>query len=326
MTAVGEDAGVVIDPRAEAAARLDGGYDVRVLEPSPPAVTAGPWFADDPVNDPRDGQPVVAPVSGLGRTWDELARDDPDLASWCADRWLGGWRPLVVPADAGALVPTRTSWHVLAEHVLAPARHRVNGKIGLRTTRRGFGTPFFGADEQVRVDGTTLVVIRGGDVERHPITTARAAADAVGIEPGAPAEVYTPTTPLDPDDRLVVEAGAAAFLGDWFGFAASVLEELRASVPPADEPARVQLWPEHFDPSVDFGDEAGGRRATYGASPGDDSHPLPYVYVTPWRAPAGAFWNEGSYASLGLEAFVDAPDQRAAVLDFFARAQQELAH
>jgi hypothetical protein len=231
-----------------------------------------------------------------------------------------------VPADTDALVRTRTSWHVLAEHVVAPARHGANGKIGLRYTRRGFGTPFFGAEEQVRVDGTTLAVIRGGRADRQPISTARAAADAIGIAPGAPADVYTPTTSLVPDEPLPVDADAAAFLGDWFGFGTSVLEELRASVPATDEPARVQLWPEHFDPSVDFGDDDAGRRATYGASPGDEAHPLPYVYVTPWRAQTGAFWNEGSYASFGLEAFVDATDQRAAVLDFFARARHELAH
>ena len=54
-----------VNPRAEATERLAGRYDARVLEPSPPAVTSGPWFADDPV-DPLDapsGRPVVSPVA-----------------------------------------------------------------------------------------------------------------------------------------------------------------------------------------------------------------------------------------------------------------------
>jgi hypothetical protein len=321
-----DDDAVVVDPRAEARRRLDDRYDARVLEPSPPAAAEAPWFADDPVNHGLDGgHPVVAPVAGRGTTWDQLAERDAELASWCAQRWLGAWPRLQLPPDRRALVRTRQGWHALAEHVLAPARHRANGKIGLRYTRGGFGTPFYGDDEQVRVTGRALVVIRGEVVGWHTIKTVRAAADAVGIAPGAPADVYTPTTAPEYDEPLVIDSAAAAFLGDWFGFATSVLEELRASVPASDTPARVQLWPEHFDPSVDFGEEAAGHRATYGASPGDDGHELPYLYVTPWIAQQGEFWNEGSYASLSLADFVSAPDQRAAALDFFATARRQLA-
>ena len=116
------------------------------------------------------------------------------------------------------------------------------------------------------------------------------------------------------------------FIGEWFGFGASVLEELRASIPASDAPARVQLWPEHFDLSVDAGDEAAGRRGTFGASPGDAEHPVPYVYVTHWAERSGDFWNEGRFASLSITDFVDAPDQRRAVLDFFARARAVLAN
>ncbi len=92
----------------------------------------------------------------------------------------------------------------------------------------------------------------------------------------------------------------------------------------AEAPGRVQLWPEHFDLSFDFGDEDAGRRATYGASPGDAAHPHPYAYVSPWSAQAGGFWNEGSFASLPFTDIGAAPDQRAAVLGFYARARAEL--
>ena len=328
-----------VDPRAEARERVGGRYDVRVLEPSPPAVTEPPWFADDPVN-PRgkgtgtaDGGPLVTPVSGIGDlTWDELARAEPDLARWCADRWLGAWRRLAPVPDPEALRQTRESWHALAEHVLAAARHRANGKIGLRFTRGGFGTPFFGADEQVRVEGHELLVIRSGQITRAPITTLGAAGTLVGVEPGAPLELFTPTTQLARNAPLTVDHDAAALLGDWFGFACSVLEELRAGSPfghgaGSDDPSRVQLWPEHFDLSVDLGDADTGRRGTYGASPGDDAHSEPYLYVTHWVAqPADPYWNEITFdgASLSYAELVDEPDQRAAALEFFGRGYSVL--
>jgi hypothetical protein len=44
----------------------------------------------------------------------------------------------------------------------------------------------------------------------------------------------------------------------------------------------VQLWPEHFDLAVEIGAERAGARAGYGASPGDDEHAEPYLYVAPW--------------------------------------------
>jgi hypothetical protein len=329
MTLMTSDEMAVVDPRAEAQARVGGRFDARVLEPSPPAVTEAPWFADDPVNDPSaPGLPVLAPVpiAGAASTWDDVVRAEPELASWCANLWLAASRPLVLPGDLYALGDTRRSWHVLAEHVVAAARYRANGKIGLRFTRGGFGTPFFGADEQVRIDAAGVVVIRGDEATVHPITTAGAVAQAIGIEPGAPTEVYTPTTSLDPDAPLPVDRSSAQFIGDWFGFGASVLEELRARAAASDDPARVQLWPEHFDLSVDFGQEDASRRATYGASPGDDAHDAPYVYVSPWAEQHGDFWNEQTFASLSLTEFAAAADQRAAALDFFARARHALDH
>ena len=92
------------------------------------------------------------------------------------------------------------------------------------------------------------------------------------------------------------------FLGDWYGFAYSVLEELRAGAGAgARRPARVQLWPEHFDAAVDLGAEAGGRRATFGASPGDGEHPEPYLYVAPWSPPDdGELWNATAFTGAEL--------------------------
>jgi hypothetical protein len=88
----------------------------------------------------------------------------------------------------------------------------------------------------------------------------------------------------------------------------------------ADEsPATVQLWPEHFDLGTDVGPDD-ERRASYGASPGDADHPLPYLYVGPWSKRDEAFWDAGSYARLPYEALAGRDDPEAIAADFFRRA------
>jgi hypothetical protein len=319
-------------PRQEAQARLDalepGVYEARVLEPSPPPVTEGPWFADDPVSAaPRSARKLVSPVPNADVTWHELACDTPTLQPWCAARWLGAWPALQAIEDEDTFAATRGAWHRLAEHVLAPARHRVNGKIGLRFTRHGFGTPFLdGPERQLRVEAATLVVV-GAEARRVPADTLGGAAAAVGLDPRADTGVYEATTPAEPDAPLSIDDAAASRLGEWFGFATSVLEEVRAEAPDGAA-TRVQLWPEHLDLSVELGDEAAGRRGAYGASSGDARHPLPYLYVTHWASvPEDPFWNDTVFAgaSLGYAALVAGVDQRAAALAFFRRGRGVLA-
>lgn len=321
-----------MNPRREASERVNGAYEVRVLEPAPPPVTDGPWLADDPVarGESPTGAPIVSPVTTGDVTWDELCRDDPELASWCADRWLAAWRPLPPLPAPRAFAPTRTAWHTVAEHVLARARYDANGKIGLRYTRRGVGTPWFrhrDADAQVRIEGSNVVVHRDGDTRSIPMTTVAAAAELAGVEPGAPDEVYTPATALAPNAPLVLDDRSVEFLGAWFGFAASVLEQVRAEADSPDQPSRVQLWPEHFDLSVDLGDEQAGRRGTFGASPGDDVDFDPYLYVTHWGDVAeDEYWNEEHFpgASLTVATLAAAPDQRASALTFLRRGRERL--
>jgi hypothetical protein len=321
-----------VNPRREASERVHGAYEVRVLEPSPPPVTDRLWFADDPVarGESPAGAPIVSPVTTGDLTWDELCRDAPELAGWCADRWLGAWRPLPPLPARDAFAPTRAAWHTLAEHVLARARYDANGKIGLRYTRRGVGTPWFrhhDRDAQVRIEGTNLVVHEDGETRSAPLTTVAAAAELARIQPGAPEEVYAPATTLERDAPLVLDARSVEFFGAWFGFAASVLEQIRAEADPVDEPSRVQLWPEHFDLSVDLGDENAGHRGTFGASPGDDVDRDPYLYVTHW-ADVGAddYWDEEHFpgASLTVVSLAAAPDQRASALTFLRRGRDLL--
>ena len=63
--------------QAEARERLGDDDDVRVLEPSPPAVRNGN-FADDPTaeGDVPTGRRLITPIEGRGdTTWDALVND-----------------------------------------------------------------------------------------------------------------------------------------------------------------------------------------------------------------------------------------------------------
>ena len=68
-----------MNARAEAYERLEGCYETRVLEPSPPAIASGPWFADDPAarGEVPPGRSVVSPVGTGDLRWDDLASTDP---------------------------------------------------------------------------------------------------------------------------------------------------------------------------------------------------------------------------------------------------------
>jgi hypothetical protein len=313
----------------EARALVGEAYDAAVLEPSPPAV-ADEWFADDPASVRPDGRrPLISPVPGGDLRWDDWLDDHPEHRDWAAARWLGAHRRLTAPVDPG----TRLALHRLAVYVITPARHRVNGKIGLRFAFGGIGTPFFGADEQVRLAVTHLVRQHKGEARAEPVTTLSAAADLVleGPPDTGWAEGFEVPALGDPDAPLDVDPAAAAAFGDWVGFAWSVLEMLR-SEPESVEAGRVQLWPEHFDSAFDCLSQAEHRRATFGASPGDAAVAEPYFYVLPWQldegcdGPAG-LWNATSFAGaiLPFSDFVDADDQRRAVLDFFRTRRAHLA-
>ena len=318
----------VRNARREAADVAGPSLEVRVLEPSPPAIT-DEWFADDPVADPpAPGATLLTPIPGLGATWDAWAAAHPHRASWVATRWLGAYHRLgPVPPS---LAETRTALHGLAVYVISPARRRVNGKIGLRYTYGGFGTPFFGDDEQIRVVGNRIVCQRAGDATTEPITTlARGAAFVIDDAPDEAGAEGFDVPPLgDPGVPLSVDDVAAAFLGDWYGFAYSVLEQLRFDEE-STEASRVQLWPEHFDAAFDCLSNDRGRRATFGASPGDAQSPEPYLYVTPWHfdeLTPSELWNARTFegAILRLADIIGADDQRGAALDFFRRRRTQL--
>jgi hypothetical protein len=306
---------LVVPARNARAEAVDvAGPDAWVLEPSPPAVSTDPFFADDP-------------VAAGSLDWQAWVRAHPGHERWAADRWLAAWARLG-PAPP-RLVDTRVALHRIAFYVMAPARKRANTKFGLRWTLGGFGTPFFGADTQVRVAGRDLIVQRRESATAESITSLAAAAAFVldgppDVEWGKDFDVPEAG---DVDAPLPVDADACAFLGDWYGFAYSILEELRGDDESVDA-GRVQLWPEHFDAAVECLD--GDRRGVFGASPGDRSSDEPYLYVTSPRVAAvpGELWNAIAFegAMLPLAALVAADDQRATALEFFRACRSALAN
>ena len=311
---------------AEAAtAMLGEGLSARVLEPSPPTVNDGPFLADDPVaRGDASGLVIVSPVSSGDTTWDEIVHDRPELAAFARANWLGARGPLpALPRDYPA---ARNAFHRLAYAVVAEARRRANSKFGLRFTSRGFGTPFFGNDEQVRVMGGLVVHQTADDVREIPITTLAEVAAALGIEPGTDAAEHDSPPLGDIDEPLAITTETGIFLGEWFGFSWAVLEELRLT-PGAIDPERPQLWPGHFDPALAIGDPENGR-ATYGCSPGDHDHDEPYLYVGAWGDVDrdDPYWNETTFngASLPFAALADTEDPYTVALDFFRNGYQKL--
>lgn len=222
------------------------------------------------------------------------------------------------PDDPDRLVRTRTAWHTLAERVVAPVRRRATGRIGLVPAPGGFATGPLPSGPEVRVDGPDLV---HGD-RRRRVATLGDAADFVGLGAPAEPEVYPPLTPADPATPLPVDPRDAELLAGWFAFGAEVLDAWVRTVP--DPPSETWLWPEHFDLALSVGEEP--HRANYGASPGDDGTPEPYLYVGPWvvRDEPDEFWDAGSYARLRLRDLVGTSDPVGRALEFFAAGRERV--
>ena len=296
---------------------------MRVLEPSPPAILDDAFFADDPA---VGGIADVLPVSGAGQSWAETAAADEASANYARDHWLGPYHQLgAVPAN---YVAERNDFHRIAFGVVSNARKAANGKFGLRYTYAGFGTPFFGNDEQVRVEGNELVRQIGPGTERTAITTLAAAAAFFGTVANADQAEHDTIELGDLDRPLVTTVATGAFLGHWFGFGTAALEQTRLLGDEGDDVGRIQLWPGHFDPAVEIGNADEGRRATYGVSPGDQGSDEPYLYVGAWGDVdrSNSYWNETTFngASMGYAELLASRDARQAALDFFAAGYASL--
>lgn len=209
---------------------------------------------------------------------------------------------------------TVASLHRVAEDLVAPAR-KPDNEISLRATPGGFGTPEFefeGSVRQVRIDGVELVQTVDGEERRAPLRSLAEAAEAVAEL--LPADSTHDDAPLD------VDPAAAAALAAWYALGDEALGHLIAAAGPRQEPTIPRLWPEHFDIAVELGEEAAGRRANYGFSPGDEDHPEPYAYVGPWTAEVGGeMWTARGFrgAELGYRELRLESDPAVGVLNFF---------
>jgi len=209
----------------------------------------------------------------------------------------------VIP-EPETVVSTRRQLHGVAESFLAGPQYRSAGTIRLAVLPDGFT----GTAAPVAVHGTTLHWPGGSRVLAGPVSEFVAAA---GLDAGPPPDdLYHPVAPLAPNDVLDLDAEAAltVFRALYAGAAA-----LKAVLPEADP----VLWPEHFDVSVAEGE------VNYGVAAGDDYHPLPYAYVSPWAPRTGEFWNAPFGALHPLDLASDGDALAADIADFFRRAPRE---
>ena len=97
-----------------------------------------------------------------------------------------------------------------------------------------------------------------------------------------------PDHPVASGGRFTPTAGTAASafmeLGAYYAGADFLLRELEAVTEGASE---VRCWPHHFDLAtlISLPGNPAGRTVGAGLSPGDDSYPEPYYYVTPYPYP-----------------------------------------
>jgi hypothetical protein len=200
----------------------------------------------------------------------------------------------------GNFSATRDALHRLAVYVISPAQRVTNGEIILRSSPGGFATAML-ADGEVRVDGTDLVVERAGETRRTPITTLNEMAAFVGIEPDVAQQEQFDVPPHgDLDQQLPIDPAAVANLAEWYAFTSALLEALRAEARPQDDVSPVRIWPEHFDAAIELGDQAAGRRGTYGGSPGDRHHDQPYLYVSAWAGRIDEFFADPAFDGASL--------------------------
>ena len=229
-----------------------------------------------------------------------------------------GLAPL--PSGFGA---TRESLHRVAEQIVAAAR-KPHNEIALTATPGGFGTPPFEFDGrllQVRVEGIDLVVSEDGAERRTELVSLADAASFVGER------LFFGGAPSD-EAPLELERAAGERLGEFYAFAATALDAARAGSAIGDEPSAIILWPEHFDLAFEAGTDDSGGRATYGASPGDEQHREPYLYVLPWRARrASETWNATGFAGaeLGYAELVGTGNPAALAAGFFDDRRAALA-
>ena len=194
---------------------------------------------------------------------------------------------------------SRDSLRALACYAVSPARKARTGRIGLRPVDGGFGTPPFDDGSRIVVRGDRLARRPGPDI---PITTVRAAARFLEVEPAPDPGVGQDLPPYEPDRPLAVDPDASLALGEWYAYGQRTVDEFGRLLGSGDSMSETQIWPEHFDLASQVTLD-GGIQLNVGFSPGDGFSAEPYVYVGPaerdglgdgyWNAPFGAYRRRG---------------------------------
>ena len=164
-------------------------------------------------------------------------------------------------------------------------------------------------------------------------------AEALGAEPATIRAI-----PYDlPSHALVHGAGfdpgrharALAALSAWYSAADEALAALAAtSEQDLDAVSPIRTWPHHFDHACLFYPTAARGEAAAsvgcGFSPGDDTYPEPYLYVSPWPYPSAegltalpaGHWHTAGFTAAVLPATALAmrDDARIVIADFLQAA------
>ena len=182
---------------------------------------------------------------------------------------------------------TRSTLHAIAEQVMAGARYRAEGRIGLHVTPGGFATPPFGPLGRVlAIDDVWFTVTDTEGTRRLPLAaTLDELAAAAGTTPGAP-DSYPAETNVAPGEPLVIDAPMLRRLTAWQALGDEALRAAATQLGAADV-LPPTLWPEHFDVGIRIG------ALNLGVSLGDSSVASPYLYVGPDHRPLpdDGFWN-----------------------------------
>ena len=183
--------------------------------------------------------------------------------------------------DPAVLAATRRRLHGIGECLMAGPQRRAGGRFTLRVTPGGFATT---GGPALRLEGTDVVV----DESRRVAVAGKFSelAESLGVDFGPPPDAYPDGSEAGPSDETALDAASAKFIQDWYLRSDAALRVLAPRQTPI-------LWPEHFDVAIVL-DET-----SYGASPGDGFHAMPYAYVSTsthddsdfWDAPFGAVRN-----------------------------------
>lgn len=196
---------------------------------------------------------------------------------------------------------TRRRLHGIGECLMAGPQRRAGGRFTLRVTPGGFATT---GGPALRLDGTDLVVAESRRVAVSG-TFAEMAAE-IGVDFGPPPDPYPDGSAARPVDDVSLDAASAQLIANWYVQGDAALRVLA----PRETPI---LWPEHFDVAVLLDG------VSYGASPGDAFHAMPYAYVSSSDRGDSDFWNAPFGAVRGHEQMPDVDD-----LVSFWRAAQAL--